>query len=92
MTDTDSKDLGMASPATYQITVKGKLASHWMDWFTATAAETEEGDNLHTVLICQVRDQSELLGILNRLNGMNLPLYQVTMVKKSEEKLSNEKL
>lgn len=80
MVDTDSTNLGMASPATYLITVKGKLASHWMEWFTATAIETGEGENSQTVLTCQVRDQSELLGILNRLNGMNLPLYQVMIV------------
>lgn len=75
--------LSMSSQATYQITVKGKLDDHWLDWFNGTLSElthsTEGGS--HSNLTCQVRDQAELLGILNRLNGLNLPLLQLTYLK-----------
>lgn len=74
---------GMSSPAIYQITLKGKLDDHWLDWFNGTLsmlAHSTEGAS-HSILTCQVRDQAELLGILNRLNGLNLPLLQVTYLK-----------
>jgi hypothetical protein len=73
----------MASPATYQITVIGKLPDHWEAWFTKTTIRVEHGSegSPHTCLTCQVIDQSELLGILNRLNNLNLPLQQVIMLE-----------
>jgi len=76
-------EFGMTSPAIYQITMKGKLDEHWTDWFNGTKINLEH--NLegipHTTLTCRVRDQSELLGILNRLNSLNLPLLQVIYVR-----------
>ena len=72
---------GMASQATYQVTVKGKLADNWAEWFNGIAISLEHSSegNPHTILTCQVRDQSELFGILNRLNNLNLPLLQVSL-------------
>jgi hypothetical protein len=73
----------MDSPAIYQITIKGKLSDHWADWFNGTMISNEynsEGKP-HTVLICKVRDQAELLGILNKLNSLNLPLLQVMVTE-----------
>ena len=84
--DNDSMtNLGMASKATYQITTKGKLGANWADWFNGTSISVEprlEGKP-HTILTCQVRDQSELLGILNRLNSLNMPLLKVKVVNSS---------
>lgn len=76
-------ELGMTSPAIYQIIVKGKLDEHWTDWFNGTNILLEhclEGKP-HTTLTCRVRDQAELLGILNQLNSLNLPLMQVALIK-----------
>jgi len=84
----DSKspiDLGMTTPGTYQIIVNGKLDPYWADWFNGTTILHEynlEGSH-HTNLTCQVRDQAELLGILNQLNSLNLPLLQVSLVTNS---------
>jgi hypothetical protein len=77
----------MSSPATYQITVKGKLDNHWVDWFNGTLSMLEHRSEggLHSILTCQVRDQAELMGILNQLNGLNLPLLQVTFLKPKGE-------
>ena len=83
MSRESTPDLRMSSPATYQIIVKGKLGEHWVDWFNGALsllAHSSEGGS-HSILTCQVRDQAELLGILNRLNGLNLPLLQVTFLK-----------
>lgn len=74
----------LSSPATYQITVRGKLDQHWADWFNGTLINVEHNlpGSPHTLLTCQVRDQAELYGILNRLNSLNLILLQVTFIKK----------
>lgn len=76
----------MASRATYQITTKGKLGANWADWFNGTTISVERSlaGIPHTILTCQVRDQAELLGILNRLYNLNLPLLQVIVVNSSE--------
>ena len=78
-------NLGMTSPATYQINVKGKLDEHWADWFNGTNILLEKSleGTPYTSLTCKVRDQSELLGILNQLNSINLPLLQVLLVTNS---------
>lgn len=77
---------GMASAATYQITVKGNLDEHWAEWFNGSTISLEynPGGNPHTVLTCQVKDQAQLLGILNRLNSLNLPLLEVTLTAEKE--------
>lgn len=75
-------ELGMTSPATYQIIVRGKLDTYWADWFNGTNILHGHGleGQPHTRLTCQVRDQAELLGILNQLNSLNLPLIQVILI------------
>lgn len=72
------KNLGMASPAAYQVTVAGLVAEHWTEWFDTEVVELVLEEQPHTRLICNVRDQAELLGILNHLNRFNHPLLQVT--------------
>jgi len=72
-------ELGMSSPAIYRIIVKGKLDVYWADWFNGTNIRLEDDleGKPQTTLTCQIRDQAELLGILNQLNSLNLPLLQV---------------
>ena len=72
---------GMASPAIYQITAKGKLAEGWADWFNGSILRIEYSSKgtPRTILTCHVKDQSHLLGILNRLNSLNLPLLEVVL-------------
>ena len=75
------KDHSRTSSAIYQIKVKGKLDAHWAEWFNGTtlsmAYDLEKPPN--TTLMFQLRDQSELLGILNRLHGFNLLILQVIL-------------
>ena len=77
------KEPGMASPATYQITAKGKLDQHWTEWFNGSLIRIEHNieGNPHTIMTCQVKDQAHLFGILNRLNSLNLPLLQVVFIR-----------
>jgi hypothetical protein len=87
MENESSKEPGMASPATYQITAKGKLAAHWAEWFNGSTIQIERGSegNPHTIMTCQVKDQAHLLGILNRLNSLNLPLLQIALKRDERE-------
>jgi hypothetical protein len=74
-------------PATYQITVKSLLSEHWADWFNGTLINfaNDPTGKPHTILTCQVRDQAELHGILNRLNNLNLLLLEVTYISDKGE-------
>lgn len=70
----------------YQITVKGKLAEHWDDLFNGVLIDfvNDVEDGPLSVLVCQVRDQAELTGILNWIHQMNLVLLEVKVVKKEK--------
>ena len=76
-------NLGMTTPATYQIIVKGKLDDNWTDWFNVTNISHSHSMDTkpQTTFTCQVKDQAELLGILNHLNGLHLPLMQVICIQ-----------
>lgn len=81
MQSTSPQDPGMTSPATYQITVRGRLAKDWVDWFNGALIEHEQVLDGYpsSILTCRVRDQAELLGILNRLYSLSMPLVQVIL-------------
>jgi hypothetical protein len=81
MENKSQKDQSKSSSEIYQIKVKGKLDAYWAETFNGTtlsmAYDVENPPN--TILMLQVRDQSELLGILNRLHGINLLILQVML-------------
>ena len=83
MDENKPQEPGMASQATYQITAKGKLDERWAEWFNGSLIQIEHNTmgTPHTILTCHVKDQAQLLGILNRLNSLNLPLLQVAFIR-----------
>jgi hypothetical protein len=83
------KEPGMASPAVYQITAKGILDAHWAEWFNGSIVQIEHSKegHPHTIMTCCVKDQSQLLGILNRLNNLNLPLIQMAYISSERSNL-----
>lgn len=62
----------------YEICIGGQLDSSWSEWF--------EGFEMHacgesqTILCGRVADQAALVGILNKLSRLNLPLVSVNEV------------
>jgi len=82
MTSRQPNEPRMSSPATYSVVVRGRLTSQWADWFNGTLLDTTRVNHgqQRTCLTCQVRDQSELMGILKQLNALNLPLIEVSLV------------
>ncbi|CAG0940899.1 hypothetical protein ANRL1_00304 [Anaerolineae bacterium] len=63
----------------FEIRIKGYLDNTWSDWFEGM--ELKLMDNGDTVLFGHVVDQSELMGILNMLNRINLTLLSINEVK-----------
>jgi hypothetical protein len=64
-----------------EIRVKGHLSSQWSDWLEGL--EVMWLDNGETVLSGTIVDQAALMGILNKLNRLNLTLLSVNEVNRS---------
>jgi hypothetical protein len=58
-----------------EIRIRGQIDKDWSEWFDGLAiTHNAAGD---TVLTGAVRDQSALLGLLNRLSGLGLQLVSM---------------
>ena len=72
-------------PATYQIQVQGWISERWADWFddmTITLGDEDDagqpgGSLAVTTLTGVVADQAALLGLLQKLYTLGLPLLLV---------------
>jgi hypothetical protein len=64
----------------YEIRVKGHLNSQWSDWLEGL--EVKLLDNGEMILSGTIVDQAALMGVLNKLNRLNLPLISVNKVVK----------
>jgi hypothetical protein len=56
---------------TYEIGIEGRIPSYWPDYLNATVV-LEAVDASHimtTILRCEIRDQAQLIGILNLLSS-----------------------
>lgn len=62
----------------FEIHVKGYLSSQWSDWFEGL--ELELLDNGEMILSGIIVDQAALLGILNKINRLNLTLLSLSEV------------
>lgn len=64
----------------YEIKVKGQLDKSWSTWLNCMAITFEIDDFFqtpNTVLICHIKDQSALRGLLNKLFDLNLSILSV---------------
>jgi hypothetical protein len=66
----------------FEIRVKGHLDDTWLEWLGGL--EMTRCDNGEMILTGTIVDQAALLGILNKLNRLNLPLLSVTQVDHSD--------
>ena len=60
-----------------EIRITGQLKTDWSDWFAGLIISYEGTGE--TILRGQIPDQSALLGILNRLHGLNLELLSISI-------------
>ena len=82
MKETGSKSrprLNMYQPAVFCVRLQGEVSESWTDYFDAQSLSVEVDAEGHrvTVLTTGPVDQAGLLGIINHLNMLGLPLVSV---------------
>lgn len=67
------------TPGAYRICVQGVLDPHWSDYFAGLTIlpSPDPAHPIVTTLVGTVRDQAALLGVLNHLHDLGLPLLTV---------------
>ena len=71
-----------AQGRSFEIRVKGHLDDSWSDWLEGLEVRLLENGEM--ILLGQIRDQAALIGILNRLYGLNLSLLSVSEVNQKK--------
>ncbi len=66
----------MEKPWIYEIRIAGQLHENWSDWFEGLAIDSAAG--CETTLRGTLPDQAALLGVLAKLQALNLTLISVT--------------
>jgi hypothetical protein len=66
-----------------EIRVKGQLSSEWSDWFENMDIKLLENGEM--ILSGAIPDQSALMGILNKLNRLNLTLLSLNEVSRNQQ-------
>jgi hypothetical protein len=66
-------------PATYRISVQGRIDPNWSDLLAGMDIRltTDEARPLVTILDGELGDQAALVGVLNTLYEMHLPILSV---------------
>ena len=68
----------MNDKSTYEILVMGTLSERWIEWFQGMTIRQELQDGAHvTQIYGVVPDQSSLLGMLQTLINLGLPILLV---------------
>ena len=65
-----------------EIRIKGTLKQDWSDWLEGLIVSNQA--NGETVLNGQIPDQAALLGLLNRIHGLNLQLLSFAQSDKAD--------
>jgi hypothetical protein len=75
----ESNGFKIETPATYRIRVQGRLDQSWSDQLNGMAITQSEASVKPPVVILfgHLRDQAALLGVLNNLYELHLPLLSV---------------
>jgi hypothetical protein len=71
-----------AAGGLYEIHVRGHLDSKWSHWLGGMAVKLL--DNGEMILSGTIVDQAALMGVLNKLNRLNLALLSVSQVNQSD--------
>lgn len=74
--------LTMADPVVFRICVQGVLDQDWSNYFAAQAvgSEIDQAGNPVTVLLSEPIDQGAMVGLINRLNALGIPVISVEYV------------
>jgi hypothetical protein len=79
--------INMFDPAIFSIRIQGKLGESWSEYFGAQSiqVEVDEAGLSSTILISEPVDQAALIGMINHLNGLGLPVVSVECLPASAE-------
>ncbi len=74
-----ARKLTMGEPAVFRICIQGALDNSWADYLglQAISVEVDEAGIAATLLTTEPVDQAGLVGLINRLNSLALPLLSV---------------
>ena len=72
----------MFDPEVFSIRIDGQLSERWSEYFGAQSMSVyeDEAGFCTTLLITEPLDQAALVGLINYLNGLGLPLVSVECV------------
>jgi hypothetical protein len=65
---------GVVAPAGYEIRIKGRLSDTLIESFESFSASLKPAE---TVMRGELRDQSELYGVLDRIQSLGLELVEI---------------
>lgn len=70
---------GFTMPAIYCIKVRGVIDRHYIGFFGEMVLTTEDrnGSQITSVLKGKIKDQSELMGVMNALYNLHLPIISI---------------
>ena len=73
------RKLNMYDPAVFCIRVQGELDASWCEHFGTEllTVQVDESGSPATTLISEPVDQSALIGMINHLNSLGIPLISV---------------
>ena len=76
------KKLTMSDLAVFRISIQGGLDDSWSDYFgtQSISIEMDETGVAVTTFTTEAVDQSALVGLINRLNSLGLPLLAVEVL------------
>ena len=73
------------SPITYEIRVEGLIDGLWEDWFEGMRINYINGTE--TILVGQLKDQTALHGVLDRIRDLGLNLISVNRIDGSQSSI-----
>ena len=79
----ESKQSSGSGCCLIEIRFRGQLSDQWRDWFENM--EIGYLENGEMTLIGAIPDQAALMGILNKLNRLNLTLLSVNEVSRNQK-------
>jgi hypothetical protein len=79
--------LNMYDPAVFAIRIQGEIGKDWAEYFGARTISMEQGAAGFpvTVLTTEPVDQAGLVGLINHVNMLGLPLVSVECLSAPEE-------
>lgn len=77
------RKISMHEPAVFRICIQGELDESWFEYFGArsASAEVDEAGNTATIIISEPMDQAALVGLVNHLNALGIPLISVELAE-----------